>query len=208
MTTVRKGRQRAAKLLRAAEAEKIINFATTLGFSIETGPLPSPGVLPGILIMSECRLVYDPDTSRSAGELLHEIGHLAILPQPFRNMAYGDVERSISDAVDAWMMATPFMTEEPGMIPTENPVSRALIQVGDCEAQAWSYSASLECGIDPLSVFHKNAYQGDGRAVVAGLRVSCHAGINGLIAAGMCAPRRFPTLTKWLQDATDPRLQP
>ena len=59
--------------------DRILEFLTTIGLEVRLEPIEAPTVLPGItvdhgaLVVDEARLSY-------AGDLLHEAGHLAVVP--------------------------------------------------------------------------------------------------------------------------------
>ena len=63
---------------------QITAFLQQIGLRVETGPLPSPGFLPGIQMIRN-GLRVDPDALLYPGDLLHEAGHLAVMPPERRN---------------------------------------------------------------------------------------------------------------------------
>ena len=71
-------------------ATRIAAFLTGVGIRVRAGSLDGPTQLPGIaieageLVIDESRLLYP-------GDLLHEAGHLAVVPEPERSQLGGDV---------------------------------------------------------------------------------------------------------------------
>ncbi len=108
----------------------IIAFLKEIGLKVEFGSVNDDTFLPGIevvaggLIVDESRLLFP-------GDLLHEAGHLAIVPATTRANLSGKVE--ISEA---------------------NP------DVIEATAMCWSYAACVQLGIEPSVVFHAHGYHG------------------------------------------------
>jgi hypothetical protein len=71
----------------------IVEFLTGIGLPVRAGPIPEATVLPGIhieggtLVADEAKLAYP-------GDLLHEAGHLAVVPAARRSDAHLDVGKS------------------------------------------------------------------------------------------------------------------
>lgn len=138
-----------------------------------------------------------------AGDLLHEAGHLALLPSSFRIHVCGDIEDSIGPLAETYMKENPDALERT----PEDPVARALLQSGDSEAIAWSYSAAVAAGIDPYLVCENGFMPEDGttseeiaEAIERSLRIGEYVGIHGLRAAGFLKHvRDWPKLLKWVQ---------
>lgn len=64
--------------------EQIVGFFEAIGLSCRRGTIMDATFLPGILVR-DGGLVYDADTLRYPGDLLHEAGHLAVM-SPERRM--------------------------------------------------------------------------------------------------------------------------
>jgi hypothetical protein len=185
------------------ELVRIIAFGEDIGFAFEEGSTIG-SFIPGIQIGTGMRMVFDRFRLLSPGDLLHEMGHIAILPEPFRSAVHGDVGACLSAMTDNWFRENELITHDVNGVQIENPVYRALLQASEFEAQAWSYAAAIACDVDPRSVFHTKAYSGEGPIILAIMSVSVHVGITGLAAAGLCVRQSFPVLNKWLQDAEAP----
>lgn len=67
---------------------EITRFLDGIGIPVRTGPVEGPTAVPGIAIEAG-GLVVDPAGPRHAGDLLHEAGHLALLPPSQRATASG-----------------------------------------------------------------------------------------------------------------------
>ena len=85
---------------------RIAQFLFEIGLRLERGPVPAQAILPGIhvengvLIVDEARLAY-------CGDLLHEAGHLAVLPSREREGAGANVGEDGGEeiAAIAWSWA-------------------------------------------------------------------------------------------------------
>lgn len=62
-----------------AEREKIVGFLREIGLSVEERALTGETFLPGVTI-ARGGIVYDPEALIYPGDLLHEAGHLAVVP--------------------------------------------------------------------------------------------------------------------------------
>lgn len=165
------------------------------GFMLEVGERCVAGFNRGIWLESDL-IVYDPSEAH-AGDLLHEAGHLAVLPSCIRAaVGPGDIERFTEPAITEYMRTHPNAFGYP-----EDAVARACIQAGDSEAIAWSYAAAIDAKIDPWLVCQKGFGDEEmGESVFTGLKTGCHLGINGLRTAGfMDSVKDFPRLKYWRQ---------
>jgi len=68
---------------------RIADFLTAIGLSIRAGEIPAQTVLPGIHV-EEGGLVVDEQRLTYPGDLLHEAGHLAVIPAARRLSLAGD----------------------------------------------------------------------------------------------------------------------
>lgn len=73
-----------------ALTERIVSFLRSIGLPVSTRALPEPTFLPGITV-DRGTLVYDPQRLAHPGDLLHEAGHLAVLPPAQRQTMVDDV---------------------------------------------------------------------------------------------------------------------
>lgn len=157
----------------------IAAFLTSIGLDVSRAELDDESFLPGILI-ERGSLLVDPERLRYPGDLLHEAGHLAVLPPTVRP-AFG------SDAA-----------------PPDIDVGQLEVQ-----AIAWSYAAALHLRFDPALVFHDGGYRGHARGLLASFSVGVYYGASDLERLGLAAaPRRaaelgiapYPHMIKWLRD--------
>ena len=80
--------------------ERIIDFLADIGLEVTRTEIHQPTVLPGIsvvngvILIDESRLIYP-------GDLLHEAGHLAVIPAQNRKQAGANVGRKASDEMMA-----------------------------------------------------------------------------------------------------------
>src|SRR5262245_35889645 len=70
--------------------ERMISFLQGIGLSVRTGAVSGRSFLPGIAIEGGV-LVIDQDRLRYPGDLLHEAGHLALLPPGARREIFVDL---------------------------------------------------------------------------------------------------------------------
>lgn len=134
-------------------------------------------------------LVIDP--ACSASNLLHEAGHLAIIPGQFRPMAQGD----LSDVEQA-------MGEAMLLEPPDSPLARAVLQASEGEASAWAWAAGMHLGLPSGIVIQDEDYDGGGALVRSMLSAGRHFGVHGLHHAGFCdlrGPGAYPVMRHWVQ---------
>lgn len=178
------------------------------GYQVATGFLPGVRIKKGAICVSP---------AASVGDLLHEAGHLAVLPPRVRARAGGDVDRAQHYAFE---IACRFIHDP------DHPFQRALVQADDTSAIAWAWAAGRQIGLSPEEIIEDDKYGGrlgyleieDGgvadresaEPLRQALAVGADLGVHGLHHAGLChLPRRpdgFPSMIKWLQDADAPEI--
>jgi len=174
---------------------KISVFLRTIGFTVLEDSI-SASFLSGVEPRCNMTLAYDPDTMVCAGDVLHEAGHLAIIPSVFRNKIAGNIDESLAPVANAYFATHAFHI---GPNFYEDPIGRAILQADESAAQAWSYAAALAAGIDPKIVFDSESIDDEYAGVLTGLHLKCHAGINSMTASGMTNRNIFPKMHRWLQ---------
>lgn len=184
--------------------EEVALALRDLGVDIEFHDRPHPSSFaPGVWL--EGGKVHVCSWAAQPGDVLHESGHWAIVPSRFRPIIEpGNVESpAFIEAVSAYTMSDEAWKQGP-----DHWLMRALLQMGDCEAQAWSYAAAYRIGFDPKEAFcfryegvpeDRQPYGGEGEDVWHGLSMGGHFGINGMQAAGMCTKRDWPNMLRWVQ---------
>lgn len=172
--------------------ELVIHGLAQMGFRLQPRE-GSTGFLNGVRI-DQGVIQYDPCVVQPS-DILHEAGHLAVIPAQFRSLATGNMAR-----VQDHMLTHVERLIEEDMTVIDSPLVRAVMQSGDPEATAWAFAAGREIGIPDDVVILDDEYDGEGEFVRMGLAMNAYVGINGLVAGGMCASTRaFPTLTRWRQ---------
>jgi len=157
----------------------IFAFIARIGLPIAEEPLPADTFLPGIAVR-DGGLVVDPDRLKWPGDLLHEAGHLAVLPAALRNAAHDD----LPDSIDAG-------------------------HAGELEAMAWAYAAAVELGLPMEVLIHDGGYNGKARDLLQMYTFGVYPGLRGLCDVGMtaspgftpeCGPVHYPRMLHWLRD--------
>lgn len=178
---------------------KVERWLRRIGLSVEHGARYEPCFNEGIWVV-DGGIVFDPELAHP-GDLLHEAGHLAIMPSFARAFANGgptgDVMLSIQRPIDDYMAAHP-----DGLMQwPEDPIARACIQCDASEAIAWAYAAAVAAKVDPWLTCERGfGDRNDAEFIFRGLQRGARVGVNGLRAAGFIARvDHFPRLTKWLQ---------
>lgn len=176
--------------------DRIGAFLDSIGLKSEKVTATS-GLLPEIEIR-EGRVLYT--SSCHPGDLLHEAGHLALLPSRWRGWVNGDVSES-SERIyeDLVRIGTEF----------ESPVYLAVLQSGDQEVTAWAWAAAVHLDIpmnDRINM-SPDTYQGGARDIRIMLQMGKYVGIHGLQHAGYCRAGnhpyrglpRYPQMAFWAQ---------
>lgn len=157
----------------------IVDFLRDIGLPVVETALPGDTFLPGIAIR-DGGLIVDQDRLRWPGDLLHEAGHLAVLPPALR-------ARASDDLAD------------------EQDVPHA----GETEAMAWAWAAVHAIGLPPEVLMHEGGYHGQAAAVLQMYAVGIVPGLRGLCESGMTAARGFtpdpidiqyPQMLRWLRE--------
>lgn len=162
----------------AGHYRPILDFLAGIGIPVVETTLPPDSFLPGIVIR-DGGLQVDPDRLQWPGDLLHEAGHLAVLPPDLR-------ARASDDLAD------------------EQHVPHA----GETEAMAWAWAAVHAIGLPPEVLMHEGGYHGQSAAVLQMYAFGIVPGLRGLCEAGMTAARGFsaepldvqyPQMRRWLR---------
>jgi hypothetical protein len=157
----------------------IFAFLTRIGLPIAEDTLPANTFLPGIALRAG-GLVVDRDTLMWPGDLLHEAGHLAVLPAALRCEAHDD-----------------------------DPNHADVEHAGELEAMAWAYAAAIELGLPMEVLIHDGGYHGKSRDLLQMYTFGVYPGLRGLCETGMtaasgftpdCGPLQYPGMLRWLRD--------
>ncbi|HEY2769724.1 MAG TPA: hypothetical protein VGI87_04120 [Solirubrobacteraceae bacterium] len=158
--------------------DTIVEFLRSIGIPVSAGELTEECFLPGIKI-SGGEIVFDPERMLYAGDLLHEAGHLAVLPGAVRSQ-FGEED---GPAIDMGRL--------------------------EVQAMAWSYAAALHLGLDPAIVFHDGGYHGHAPGLLRGFSLGVYYGAPDLEAVGLTVTPTsaarlgippFPHMIRWLRE--------
>ncbi|MFM6924212.1 MAG: hypothetical protein ACKOU7_01825 [Ferruginibacter sp.] len=161
------------------ELGKCIDFLHSIGIKTIDATLTSPTFLPGLSVKNGC-IVIDRRTLKFPGDILHEAGHIAVVPAADR------------DTLD-----------EAAIGKRENRGAEEMMAI------AWSYAACIHLGIDPAFVFHDNGYKGGGSYIAENFKEKRYFGLPMLQWKGMAldeasAARQdlpaYPNMLKWMLD--------
>lgn len=156
---------------------QIVQFLRGVGITVREREIEQ-SFLPGIAV-ERGELVLDRARNTWPGDLLHEAGHLAVLPRHLRHTVSGD-------------------------LPSEQAVAHA----GEPEATAWAYAALLAIGLPAEVLFHEGGYHGKSAALILTFGLGVYPGAAGLAAAGMIASPEdaraglapaYPHMLRWLR---------
>lgn len=174
-----------------------INFVRSIGIEVEIRESVS-GFIDHALIENG-RLIVDPKCPVSG--LLHEAGHIAIVPRQFHHLLSGNLYNSLR----AIFESEAYVNAE-----IDSPLSRAILQISDPEVTAWAFAAGRHLGIPDDLIIMDHEYDGSGEEIRLRLQWKEYFGINGLAHAGFCALRKlynpknlavYPELSFWVQEA-------
>jgi len=161
------------------------------------------GFCPGVDI-SNGQLMIDPEVAY-ASVVLHEAGHLAIVPDRYRSL----LQSNVDEGVNAMLEEVCSMG-----LPPDHPLYRAAIQTSDPEATAWAWAAGTHLGLPGPEIIRDDEYDGGGAEIRLMLAAGRYLGIHGLAHAGFChvpsymarangIEAVFPRLRRWLQGGSE-----
>lgn len=159
--------------------ERILAFLGEVGIPVREATIEGDSFLPGVRV-ADGGLRFDRARLRWPGDLLHEAGHLAVLP-PARRTAMSD----------------------------DLPGHEAVPHAGEMEATAWAWAAIVAIGLDPSVLFHEGGYRGLSPSLVVTFSMGVYPGAQGLAQAGMAAlgadaaargVAPYPAMLRWLRD--------
>jgi len=175
--------------------KNVYDFLISIGIKIEIKE-STKGFFDHIHIQ-DGRLIVDKNAS--INDILHEAGHLAVLPGRFRKYASGNISGVINKMLKEIDFSNP-----------DAPEARAAIQCGDVEATAWAWAAGMHLTLPPEIIIEDADYDNWGEEMRLSLSRNSFFGINGLAAAGFCVTNNalsvisgkpvYPNLAMWLQN--------
>ncbi|HYC06070.1 MAG TPA: hypothetical protein VED40_22465 [Azospirillaceae bacterium] len=157
--------------------EPILAFLGGIGIGVAFGERGRGGFLPGTNVQGGV-IHVDLETLPGSGDLLHEAGHIAIVPRRHWHRLGPDLQADVETA-----LADETAAGEP------DPALRMAAGMGEFMAQAWSYAAALQAGVTPASVFFPGSYkhheyQG-AHPMQAWIESGTHHGARALAEVGM-----------------------
>lgn len=172
---------------------QVVEFLIAIGLPVvrceRTG-----GFVPDVRIVNGALHVTDQAT---APNVLHEAGHLAIIPARYRPLMDDDIEAGIERMMEAIDWSDP-----------DAPECRMATQCGETEATAWAWAAGIHLGLEHTDIIADEDYGRQGAGVRWRLEHDAYLGINGLCHAGFCGRGElgrkrglplYPALSYWLQ---------
>lgn len=180
--------------MQCPHAERAMQFLCEIGIAVQLAPGAS-GFIEHVEVVNG-GLHVDPRAPASA--LLHEAGHLAIVPTEFRYMLSGDLDAGMEKI---------FQHLDSLELEPDSHLQRAMLQTGDAEATAWAFAAGRAIGLPDELIIQDDEYSGEGRFIRKSLAAGAYVGINGISHAGYCVRRAtpyrplpvYPTLAYWPQ---------
>ena len=158
--------------------EKCIAFLNEIGIETYIDETASEGILPGLSIQKG-RIIIRKGNLQSPGDLLHEAGHIAVVPPSDRP--------SLRDELLAGR---------------ENREAEEMMAI------AWSYAACLHLELAPEFVFHQHGYKGGGAYIIEAFSQGNYFGLPMLQWTGMTFDEKqakkknvlpFPHMVTWLR---------
>ncbi|MCC3157668.1 hypothetical protein LJ737_10485 [Hymenobacter sp. 15J16-1T3B] len=155
-----------------ALVDQLLDFLRSIGLPVREAPVPADSFLPGLriedgaLLVDRARLLYP-------GDILHEAGHLAVVPA----------------AVRAGL--------GPNIAQYRTPDEA---QGDEIVAQLWSYAAAVALDLSPAVVFHADGYHGHSEWFTQNYQQGQYPGLPLLVWMGLTTAEEFPRMTRWLRE--------
>lgn len=159
--------------------QKCISFLHEIGIETRFEKLEESCFLPGLSIRNGT-IIIDKEALSYPGDILHEAGHIAIVPACERlSLAASAIEKREHREAEEMM------------------------------AIAWSYAACVHLCLDPYVVFHNNGYKGGGSYIADNFGSKNYFGLPMLQWKGMAADEKnalrlnvaaYPHMIRWMHD--------
>ena len=144
------------------DLEKTLHFVESMGIGIVPGD-GGDEFLPGITIRGN-KLIINYETLAYPGDILHEAGHIAVVPPE----------------------------ERPGL--TSASIAKRKMRDGEeMAATAWAYAATVHLDLPAAFIFHEKSYLGGGPSLAENFEKGYYFGVPMLQWWGMCVDKRFAT---------------
>ncbi|MBK8564078.1 MAG: aspartyl/asparaginyl beta-hydroxylase domain-containing protein [Saprospiraceae bacterium] len=166
------------QLERGQQIAQISAFLNGIGIATRPATLEAETFLPGVKIEAGC-ILYDFEKLQHPGDLLHEAGHIAVVPAEERKHMTGNVGMDDKNAMG-----------------------------DEIAAILWSYAALKAIGLPPEAVFHQDGYKGQSEWHIENFTGGNYIGLPllewfGMAAGGQKAIEKgvkpFPAMIRWLR---------
>ena len=164
-------------ILTSAEQEifnKTIDFLRVIGIPVHFRPINDKTLLPGIQVLNG-EIIVDMEQLKYPGDILHEAGHIAVVPAAERNSLNED---SIGE--------------------------REQNQAEEMAAIAWSYAACVHLDVDATFVLHDQGYKSGGNHLANNFKAGRYFGVPMLQWTGMALdpkePGGYPEMRRWMRE--------
>jgi hypothetical protein len=156
-----------------------ISFLNKIGIETKFEKPDEPCFLPGLSIRNGV-IIIDRETLKYPGDILHEAGHIAVVPAAER------------------LALTASAIEK-----RENREAEEMMAI------AWSFAACVHLGLDPFVVFHDEGYRGGGIYIADAFNNKSYIGLPMLQWIGLTADEKnapelhtapYPHMIKWMRD--------
>ncbi|MEK7227145.1 MAG: hypothetical protein AAB221_15880 [Bacteroidota bacterium] len=164
------------KIDQAAEAliTKTVDFLQGIGIPVHFRSISYNTFLPGISI-EKGEIVIDKEQLKYPGDILHEAGHIAVVPAADR----------------------PSLDEH-------SVAGREQREAEEMMAIAWSYAACVHLAIDASFVFHDHGYKNGGSSIAENFKEGRYFGVPVLQWVGMCRNEKeengYPKMIRWMRE--------
>jgi hypothetical protein len=159
--------------------DRSVSFLRDIGIPVHFRPITADCFLPGISIVNG-EIVVDMDKLKYPGDILHEAGHIAVVPAKDRSTL-----------------------NEQTIIQREQREAEEMMVI------AWSYAACVYLGIDASFVFHSEGYKGGGSSIADNFKNGNYFGVPMLQWVGMALEKKneaepgkpvYPVMMQWLRN--------
>jgi hypothetical protein len=158
--------------------DKAVAFIRSIGITVEFRTIDTECFLPGLSVNSGV-IIVDLDKLKYPGDILHEAGHIAVVPAEERTTLNSSTLETRTDNAAEEMMTI-----------------------------AWSYAVCLHLDIDPGFVFHPHGYKGAGPHIAGEFANGRYFGVPMLQYVGMTIQGTknnkdgqvvYPQMIKWVR---------
>ncbi|MFN8396732.1 MAG: aspartyl/asparaginyl beta-hydroxylase domain-containing protein [Bacteroidia bacterium] len=157
------------------DLSRILNWLDEIGIGWEEGVVPEGTFLPGLEVVAG-RIVIDRKAMLSPGDILHEAGHVALLPAEKRAGFNGNLA---------------------AVYPEHQGDEVAVI--------LWTYAAGLHLGLPMEDVIHDQGYHGQADWLRSEFAAGTFIGLPLLVWMGLCDDPKvagemgFPRMKRWVR---------